>query len=114
MPAVAVLNPSSNASGSLHHTTTPQRPRDVPHDFPTSANKSKPPPANPFQKTASSSNPVKSTQLTKIQWEERIREFYQQHNPSKLSELSHILEKYDGREEELLHKLQKQYHVSSV
>ena len=46
--------------------------------------------------------------------EQRVREFYAKYNPAKLSEVTLILAKYKGKESELLSKLQKQYHVSSL
>lgn len=42
-------------------------------------------------------------------WEQKIRAFYFQHNPSKLGEVSKILARNKGKESELWEKLQKQY-----
>ena len=39
----------------------------------------------------------------------QVQQFYQQHNPSKLSEVPALLEKYRGREPELIAKLAQKY-----
>ncbi len=41
-----------------------------------------------------------------------MREFYSQHNPSKIADIPDILSKYAGREAELLARLKKQYGVT--
>lgn len=48
---------------------------------------------------------------SKEELREEVTEFYRQHNPTKLSSVSDILDKYEGREEELLRKLYKQYNI---
>lgn len=57
------------------------------------------------------SNPF-APPTSSVAMEERVRQFYQEHNPSKLASVPEILEKYRGREQELLLKLQKQYGVA--
>jgi hypothetical protein len=42
---------------------------------------------------------------------ERVIEFYRRYNPTKLASVDDILSKYDGKEDELLRKLRKQYNV---
>lgn len=54
-----------------------------------------------------------STESTKS-LPERLRDFYFVHNPSKVDSIPEILEKYKGKENELLIRLQKQYHVSKI
>jgi hypothetical protein len=51
--------------------------------------------------------PVKS-------FEQRISAFYQKYNPTKISSIPSILEKYKGKEQELLDKLQKQYNAPYI
>jgi uncharacterized membrane protein len=43
---------------------------------------------------------------------QRVVEFYRRYNPSKLATVDDILSKYEGKEDELLRKLRKQYSVS--
>jgi hypothetical protein len=43
--------------------------------------------------------------------EQRLRDFYSEYNPAKLPEVQSILIKYQGREKELINKLQKQYNT---
>lgn len=45
-------------------------------------------------------------------FDERVRDFYHQHNPSKCSEVEQILSKYRGREDELVRRLEKQYNTT--
>jgi hypothetical protein len=52
-----------------------------------------------------------STEKTVAQ---RVRDFYQIHNPSKLESVDSILKAYAGREAQLLEKLKKQYNASSI
>lgn len=42
---------------------------------------------------------------------ERVVEFYRRYNPGKLASVDEILSKYEGKEDELLRKLRKQYNV---
>ena len=42
-------------------------------------------------------------------WRERLRAFYGEHNPSKVSEIPALLRKYKGREKKLWRKLNKKY-----
>lgn len=83
---------------------------------PRSAN-IKTPAVNPFASSLTIVVPPNTTNINtstagSMNTEERVREFYRQHNPAKLSSVPEILEKYRGREQELLQKLQKQYGVS--
>ncbi|CAN0056657.1 unnamed protein product [Heterosigma akashiwo] len=43
------------------------------------------------------------------EWEMRFKEFYREHNPSKLGDVGRIMAKYSGREQELWDSLQKRY-----
>jgi hypothetical protein len=83
---------------------------------PRSAN-IKTPAVNPFASSPAVVVPPNTTNINtstagSMNTEERVQEFYRQHNPAKLSSVPEILEKYRGREQELLQKLQKQYGVS--
>lgn len=40
---------------------------------------------------------------------EKLRKFYEVHNPEKLSDIDFLLEKYEGREDVLFRKLQRKY-----
>ena len=44
--------------------------------------------------------------------QEKVVAFYRKFNPSKLDSVPAILEKYSGREDELLDKLKKQYNIT--
>jgi len=46
--------------------------------------------------------------------EDRVRRFYAKHNPAKLDQVPSILAKYEGREDELMSKLRKQYPVTTA
>ncbi len=54
-------------------------------------------------------NPPKSKSV-----EQRVRMFYERYNPSKISSIPSILEKYKGKEQELLEKLRKQYNAEDI
>ena len=43
---------------------------------------------------------------------ERVTRIYQQHNPSKLSDVDKVLEKYAGRDQELIEMLEEKYQVT--
>lgn len=47
-------------------------------------------------------------------YKQRVVTFYQRYNPSKMDALPEILQRYQGREEELLKKLHKQYNIAYV
>ena len=44
---------------------------------------------------------------------QRVHEIYNQYNPSKISEIPTILEKYKGKEQELISKLEQKYGIAS-
>lgn len=48
-------------------------------------------------------------ETNKLYWYNRLVCFYEEHNPEKLSEVNHILEKYDNREILLFRILEKKY-----
>lgn len=54
------------------------------------------------------SGPVTALNVT-----QRVKDIYLKHNPSKLNEVPALLEKYRGREQELVDRLEKKYNVSS-
>ena len=41
--------------------------------------------------------------------ENKVRHFYEKHNPSKLSEVTSIMQKWTGREKELIAGLEQKY-----
>ena len=47
--------------------------------------------------------------VTAEQYAQRVYQFYQQHNPTKLSEVPQLMEKYRGKEAELIQKLEMKY-----
>ena len=47
--------------------------------------------------------------VTPEQYAQRVYQFYQQHNPTKLSEVPQLMEKYRGKEAELIQKLEMKY-----
>lgn len=55
--------------------------------------------------------PTTPTTPSKRAARERVIEFYRRYNPTKLASVDDILSKYDGKEDELLRKLRKQYNV---
>lgn len=59
--------------------------------------------------SSSGLNPPKSKSV-----EQRVRMFYERYNPSKISSIPSILEKYKGKEQELLEKLRKQYNAEDI
>jgi hypothetical protein len=83
-------------------------------------------PVNPFANHANSnptrtvaSNPAASTTKAVVNEStkslpERLRDFYSVHNPSKIDSIPEILEKYKGKENELLVGLRRRYHVSNI
>ena len=44
-------------------------------------------------------------------YKDRVYKIYEQVNPKKLTQLDSIMEKYEGKEEELIKKLERQYGV---
>eukprot|EP01032_Pedospumella_encystans_P012188 gene12188-14119_t len=61
---------------------------------------------------AASSAPVNSlSNINQIQ--QRVQAIYSQHNPSKLSEIPQLMEKYRGRELQLIANLEKKYNIDS-
>jgi hypothetical protein len=61
------------------------------------------PPSSAFSSPSSISN-----------YKKRVEEIYRSYNPSKLSEIPKLLEKYAGREEELIVKLEEKYIVPTT
>lgn len=45
---------------------------------------------------------------------ERVQEIYRQHNPAKLSEIPHLLDKYRGKELQLIANLEKKYNCAGI
>jgi len=45
-------------------------------------------------------------------YKQKVTAFYQKYNPSKMDALPEILQRYQGKEEELLRKLHKQYNIA--
>lgn len=56
--------------------------------------------------------PPPPQQQQQQQYKQRVAAFYQKYNPSKMDALPEILQKYQGKEEELLRKLHKQYNIA--
>ncbi len=71
------------------------------------SSETKPPPA--------SLNPPSTTSTTASSSaiQEKVEEIYRKYNPSKMSDIPKILEKYQGRENELITNLEKKYNISS-
>eukprot|EP01032_Pedospumella_encystans_P011975 gene11975-13889_t len=62
--------------------------------------------------SAATSAPVNSlSNINQIQ--QRVQAIYSQHNPSKLSEIPQLMEKYRGRELQLIANLEKKYNIDS-
>lgn len=56
---------------------------------------------------------IEMTSTSRSDARDKVIAFYKKYNPSKLSTVDTILEKYEGKENELLQKLYKQYNISS-
>jgi hypothetical protein len=47
-------------------------------------------------------------------FEQRIHSFYEKYNPTRIASIPSILEKYKGKEQDLIEKLKKQYNVPDI
>jgi hypothetical protein len=47
-------------------------------------------------------------------FEQRIHSFYEKYNPTRIASIPSILEKYKGKEQDLIEKLKKQYNVHDI
>ena len=81
------MSSSSGTSKSLFGTTSPGIPS-----------------SNTFGSSSSFASPATSN-ASALTIESKVREFYQRHNPSKMDEVPTLLEKYRGREAELIQKV---------
>ena len=63
--------------------------------------------------TPTASTTTESTECRKLTVLERVHEIYNQHNPSRIIEIPTIMEKYKGKEAELIIKLEQKYKIQS-
>ncbi|RHY47265.1 hypothetical protein DYB30_004213 [Aphanomyces astaci] len=75
-----------------------------------------PPAASPFGTTSTAwpsataaPSPFGASSGFGVDYRSKVVEFYKQHNPDKLAEVDTVLQKYKGKEEELLKKLEAKY-----
>ena len=52
---------------------------------------------------------LSSSQPAAIDYKSMVRQFYLKNNPEKLADLDHIMDKYQGKEEDLLRNLERKY-----
>jgi hypothetical protein len=69
--------------------------------------------ANKFTTTPTASTTTESTESRNLTVLERVHEIYNQHNPSRIIEIPTIMEKYKGKESELIIKLEQKYKIQS-
>lgn len=69
--------------------------------------------ANKVTTTPTVSTTTESTECRKLTILERVHEIYNQHNPSRIIEIPTIMEKYKGKEAELIIKLEQKYKIQS-
>ncbi|KAG9416874.1 hypothetical protein AC1031_001265 [Aphanomyces cochlioides] len=66
-------------------------------------------PSTPASQPAASPFGSGSTSSFGVDYRSKVVEFYKKHNPDKLAEVDTVLQKYKGKEEELLRKLEAKY-----
>lgn len=53
-------------------------------------------------------------QCNALSFAQKVQKIFEQHNPAKLAEVPQLLERYSGREDELLRRLQAKYEAASA